>query len=130
MKVVINGCFGGFGLSEKAYEALIERGVLCVGYNSELDSDRDKTAPVIYDNTLATPGDHDMSFMGRYWEGYYRDYDHRCDADLVAVVDALGDDASGPMAELYIVEIPDDVKWEIDDYDGVETIHEVHRSWS
>ena len=27
-------------------------------------------------------------------------------------------------------EIPDDVEWEIDDYDGIETIHEVHRSWS
>ena len=33
-------------------------------------------------------------------------------------------------AELAIVEIPDGIEWEIDDYDGIETIAETHRTWS
>lgn len=31
---------------------------------------------------------------------------------------------------LKVVEIPDDVQWEIEEYDGMEWISEVHRQWS
>lgn len=48
---------------------------------------------------------------------------------LVAVVEALGEQANGKYAELKVVEVPDDVEWFIDEYDGVETIHEKHRTW-
>lgn len=41
----------------------------------------------------------------------------------------MKDEASGRLAELEVVEIPDGTDWEIDDYDGVETIHEKHQSW-
>ena len=91
MKVVINRCFGGFGLSEKAYE-----------------------------------------FLGLEWDGFGYKYNgdyFRTDAKLVECVETLGEEANGRYAELKVVEIPDDVEWEIDYYDGVETIHEVHRSW-
>ena len=91
MKVVINRCFGGFGLSEKAYE-----------------------------------------FLGVEWDGFgykYNGYDFRTDTKLVECVETLGEEANGIYAELKVVEIPDDVEWEIDYYDGIETIHEVHRSW-
>ncbi|CAK0757599.1 hypothetical protein CCP1ISM_7520003 [Azospirillaceae bacterium] len=30
---------------------------------------------------------------------------------------------------MEVIEIPDGVDWTIDDYDGVESIHEKHRSW-
>jgi hypothetical protein len=33
------------------------------------------------------------------------------------------------MAELEVVEIPDDVEWIIVDYDGMEHIAEKHRTW-
>ena len=33
-------------------------------------------------------------------------------------------------AQLKIVEIPDDVKWIVEEYDGIELIAEVHRTWS
>lgn len=36
---------------------------------------------------------------------------------------------SGKCAELHVIEIPDDVRYDIEDYDGIETIHEVHRTW-
>ena len=51
------------------------------------------------------------------------------DPRIVEVVERLGAGASGSCAHLVVVEIPDGIAWEIDDYDGWETIHEKHRSW-
>jgi hypothetical protein len=42
----------------------------------------------------------------------------------------MGEMVNGRFSNLKIVEIPDDVEWQIDDYDGMETIHEKHRMWS
>lgn len=44
-------------------------------------------------------------------------------------METLGDAASGKQSKLKIVEIPDDVEWEIAEYDGRESIEEKHRSW-
>lgn len=61
----------------------------------------------------------------------FRVFDYtRDDEDLVAVVRELGVEvSSGSHSSLKIVEIPEDVRWYINDYDGMETIHEVHRTW-
>jgi len=49
---------------------------------------------------------------------------------LIAAIEKVGENkASGKLAKVRIVDIPDGVKWEIDEYDGIETIHECHRSW-
>ena len=45
----------------------------------------------------------------------------RHDHDLVAVVEALGKEASGTFSELAIAEIDED-KYFIDEYDGRETV--------
>jgi len=55
--------------------------------------------------------------------------DDRADPLLVKVVEKLGRAASGTHAELKIVEIPEGMQYQIEDYDGMETIHEKHRSW-
>lgn len=49
---------------------------------------------------------------------------------LIAVVQTLGDEASGKYARLKIVAIPDDVEWTIMEYDGTEWVAEAHRTWS
>lgn len=54
----------------------------------------------------------------------------RDDERLIKVVEKLGDRANGACAELKIVEIPDYVDWEIDEYDGLESVDEAHRSWN
>lgn len=54
----------------------------------------------------------------------------RDDKDLVEVVEELGDEASGSLSWLVIVQIPDDVEWVIEDYDGIEWVSEKHRKWS
>ena len=54
----------------------------------------------------------------------------RNDPALVEVVEKLGDKANGSFSKLKIVEIPDDVEWDIAEYDGLEWVEEVHRTWS
>ena len=93
-KVVINKCYGGFGLSEKA-EALY-----CAYANISPDKyfnlEMDRSCPI-----------------------------------LLQVIEQLGiDECRGRFAELKVVEIPDDVEWGIEEYDGKEWVAEVHRTWS
>jgi hypothetical protein len=58
------------------------------------------------------------------------DYDIvRDDPDLIRVIEELGQQANGRFAKLKIVEIPSDVKWQIDEYDGLEWVAECHRTW-
>ena len=91
MKIIINTCFGGFGVS-------------CIG-------------KIEYE-----------SRSGRVLEF---DWDiSRTDPILVGMVEEDSGLYSGSYASLKVVEIPDDVDWEIADYDGREHIAEKHRSWA
>ena len=54
----------------------------------------------------------------------------RDDEKLVRIVEELRDEANGHCAELKVVTIPDEVKWEILKTDGMEHVSEVHRTWS
>jgi len=53
----------------------------------------------------------------------------RTDKRVVNVIEKLGKAANGRCAELKVIEIPDEIQYEISDYDGIETIHELHQSW-
>lgn len=53
----------------------------------------------------------------------------RNDPALVQVVEEMGADADGRCAELKVVDIPDDVEWQIEEYDGIEWVAEKHRTW-
>ena len=54
----------------------------------------------------------------------------RDDAHLIAVVELMGSAAAGGCSELKIVDVPDDVNWCIEEYDGKEWVAERHRTWS
>ncbi len=54
----------------------------------------------------------------------------RNDENLIAVIEELDYYSWGKFSELKIVEIPDDVEWELGDYDGCEWIAEKHRKWN
>lgn len=45
------------------------------------------------------------------------------------IVEELGKRANGPFAKLVIVDIPDGMEYEIDDYDGFETLHQKVETW-
>ena len=53
----------------------------------------------------------------------------RDDEHLIAVVELMESEASNKYSELKIVEIPDDVNWYIEEYDGKEWVAERHRTW-
>ena len=62
---------------------------------------------------------------------YFIDRDiKRDDPILIKVVEELWKEASGWFAQLEIIEIPDDVEWHIEEYDGNEHIAENHRTRS
>ena len=136
-KIVINTCFGGFGLSDAAYEKLIEWGIPCRKYIEEKRGEDklfikvpENEGQVIFDRSLSDDK-HDklmMSFGGRYWETWIRN--DRTNPLLIKVVEELGEKANGNYAALKIIEIPDDIEYEIEDYDGSEHVAEVHRTWS
>lgn len=54
----------------------------------------------------------------------------RADPDLVQVVEELGEKSNDIYSVLHIVEIPEDVSWYIEEYDGLEHVAERHRTWS
>jgi len=69
--------------------------------------------------------------LGLEWDGHGRAFDTaRSSPKLVAVVEELGDAASGKMAKLKIVEVPDDIIWYIDEGLGFEHVTEEHETWS
>jgi hypothetical protein len=98
-KIVINACFGGFGLSDEAIAMWRERKGIA-------DTERPT----------------------------YVDEIERDDADLIAVVEALGPEKAGDdrYARLKVVEVPmwlQEKGWHIEEYDGSEHIAENHQTW-
>jgi len=91
-RIVINDCYGGFGLSDPAFERYKESASI--------------TDPVFLYYEIA-----------------------RDDPYLVKIVKEMGPTANGPCANLKIVEVPADVDWIIQEYDGIEWVAEQHRTW-
>lgn len=136
--VVINGCFGGFGLSEAGMRAYAEkRG--CTLYPEKdtlfttywLAPPNERTGILEGDDFAHATMDERQQSNERCRELQLYDGDlERDDVDLVAVVRELGSVANGDFAKLHVVDIPEDAAWEISDYDGMEHIAESHRTWS
>jgi len=53
----------------------------------------------------------------------------RDDEHLIAVVELMSEEANNRFSELKIVEVPDDVNWYVEEYDGREWVAERHRTW-
>jgi hypothetical protein len=117
MKVVINACYGGFGVSRKAFHRL-----------RELGSDVALREPD-YDENWDDGSGPRKPFGGTGRLDSFCTEIPRDSPLLVQVVEELGPEASAAMARLKVVEIPDGIEWEIDDYDGFEKVEEKHRSW-
>lgn len=115
VKVAINATFGAFTIKKHVAEWMAER--------------ENKRA-------IAELKEHE----GREWYGFghsdeftngWADEESRIDPDLIAAIEHFGESINDPPSTIIkIVEIPDDVDWYIHNYDGWESIHEVHREWS
>lgn len=137
MKIAINRCYGGFQLSNKAIEMLMKRkGLECYRYiwdykdekYHKLSSFETEDTYLAIDYSIADLGDCVENIPDEYY-WYYRSEIERTDKDLIEVIEELGEEVNGSCGDIRIIEIPDNVDWEINDYDGIETVHEKHRSW-
>lgn len=143
MKIVRNNDYGGYGLSPLAVlEYAKLKGIVLFpygdnGYNDDY-SYRDYTK--LTEEQAKGMRQYDVYYSTKYYGDtctseqinktwFHCDDIERNDPILVEVVEKLGAKANGDFADLIVVEIPDDVDWEIDDYDGWESIVEKHRSW-
>lgn len=112
-KVVINGDFGGFGLSKDAFRLYGKK----AGLNL-VEDEPDRFGFVhFYRDQI-----HDDNYFSEY------DIERSCPY-LVATVEELGVKANGRYSSLKVVEIPEEVEFQIQEYDGKEWVAEVHRTW-
>lgn len=139
MKIVINKCHGGFGLSEKALLQYAELKGLKVWIETDKKysilkhywtSPPEQRPTDIEDDWFDLSLEERAAYNKKISEAQIYDREiPRDDIHLVQVVEELGPEADGRYAALKIVEIPDNVKWEIDEYDGLEWVAETHRTW-
>lgn len=149
VRVVINACHGGFGLSHDAAMAYAARkGIALYAWADDISTKHfgEPDDPSTYRGILhyttvpaeqyreleadVRANDKDykrLNESGWFWS--YRDVP-RDDPDLVSVVEEMGAKANGRHAQLRIVEVPAGVSWCIEEYDGSEWIAEEHRTWS
>jgi hypothetical protein len=121
MKVVINRCFGGFGISDEAFEKLLTRKGIAF---DKVESEHKSLISGVTYYAAGHSGDDDH---------YLSEYDfcsNRSDPDLIAVIEEMKEEANSWAADIRIVEVPDDAKWHIHEYDGLEHVAEDHRTWS
>ena len=117
MRVVVNRCYGGFGISREAFLRL-----------RELD---DKAALEETDIGEVWKGINPEGKVrdSLFLDAFCRDIE-RNDPLLLQVMDEMGAErVSAQLAKLEAVEIPDGTDWEIDEYDGWESVEEKHRRW-
>lgn len=151
MKIVLNKCYGGFGLSHAAMMKIFElKGITVFPYACKCEYGRDGENTYTYSRI---EGDYEPSEISEYVSYFqidpgldrytvtsdeyfssdekynesdldYRfDDGNRTDTELVKAVEMLGTAASGKHANLKVVEIPDDFEYRIDDYDGIEKVY-------
>lgn len=128
MKIVYNGCYGGFSLSHAAYMRYAElKGFKLYAFVDARDKDG---GVLLRKQRPATDDDIKSAFCihycttpeysnDSYWHGSDIDRD---DPVLVQVVEELGDKANGMCAQLRIDDVPAGALWRIDEYDGNEHV--------
>lgn len=129
-KIILNKCFGGFDVSEKAYKLYAKKkGLDLFKYKYTFENSK-----VIYkygneEDLFAVFFTKDF---GDNVEISDKDYEKYClslrsekreDETLIEVIEELGKEASGRFGKLEVLEIPDDAFYVIEEYDGAETLY-------
>lgn len=118
MKVAVNRCYGGFGLSDEAFELFLDK--------KEIKWEKDKSDSSFFRNDYYHAGhigDAD------YLISSYNLFQDRTDLNLISVIEELGEKANHRYSKIEIIEIPDDIEFTIEEYDGKEWVAEKHRTW-
>jgi len=129
MEIVINKCYGGFGLSDEAMKLYAKYAGKYIGvykyhgaYNHRSIYITSKAYPKGTFITDVEIDDPSVVLMDNSELP-------RADSNLVKVIKELGSKANGEFARLKVVTIPEGVKWNIREYDGIEQVEEEHETW-
>lgn len=139
MKIVLNGCYGGFGLSYEAMVLYWHARCRDIYFYKDISNYDDYTKVHKYERISLA----DIQRSRNTWSGFIYcttedqgEYlDHfpedvvsdsnidRTDPILISVVETMGSKAaSGRFAQLEIHEIPNGTQYKIDEYDGLEEL--------
>lgn len=128
--IVISKCYGGFGLSRAAilrYATI--KGVKVYPYRDKfsMQHNTDPKNDLFMHWATVRVEDGGECPEEAYWNprSIARD-----DLALVQVVREMGADANTQFSNLKVVEIPDGIEWDIEEYDGREWVAEKHEVWS
>lgn len=125
-RVILNKCFGGFGVSKDAYELYAKKkGISVFHYTYATDDNRS------FDFHFTKDFGDNVYISNEDFKKYFLNLDEnfREDKTLIEVVEELGEKANTFYSNLKIVEIPDDLDYVIDNYDGIETLHQKVQEW-
>lgn len=146
MELVLNKCYGGYGLSHAAKMKILDKkGIEVFTYLNVESADFGKSkykkisdqevegvnkpftfSYIAYFQKDPVQDEFDIDWNDKN-HADYKDFDfdgvERFDKELIETVKELGDKAGGKFANLKVVEIPDGAEFEISDYDGIETAH-------
>jgi len=148
MKIVINRCYGGFGLSYEGvmYYAKL-KGIKLYAYVRKWEDNLWMDKPYNASDKTIIPFEKKKSRSSAVTIYYatkkglknedelnkYSWSEHdikRDDPALVKTVEDLGERANTQYSELKVIEIPDDVDWEITEHNNWEQVEEKHRVWT
>jgi hypothetical protein len=121
-KIVVNDRHGGFGLSDDSFEIYLTR--------KGTTFYRWKDDRYFFANIFTTvPKEEYLGKDSKDTTDYFLasyEIDRTCPVLVQMVEEGLAENEYG---SLRIADVPDDVKWYIAEYDGLEWVSEVHRTW-
>lgn len=152
-KVAINCRHSGFSLSPFAIEAICKKkGIPCYFFRDQFDKEYKliyvpctvhEAAEAFLFSAYNVPNPQDFKLDEKDADGLYKSANARAqeisidirpsnreDKDLIDVIEELGEKSWGKHSKLKIVQVPEDVKYTIEEYDGNEWVAEIHRTWS
>lgn len=122
MKIVINKCFGGFGLTDKAIEMYLNLATTDPDsklFGAQIAKSKDSSDRVKW--TL---------IYGLEAKSFYYCNISRTDPILIQVVEKLGNEVNDSYSNLQIEDIPSGTMYRINEYDGNEFIeYKENDSW-
>lgn len=149
-KVIINKCFGGYGFEPFTIQKYAEaKGAQLFWYTRDYTYDAGRLKEKWNRTTIDEIEKQGGLRMGNWpliedmgdsfifeWEGEMFDRlvyqlptngESRTDPVLIDIIEKYGDKNRHGCHAPTVIEVPDGVEWVVDEYDGMESLHEAHR---